>query len=50
VNELAKKLGGGGHKKASGFILPGTVDQKTCTWNGVTYTPDSFIDYIRTLL
>jgi bifunctional oligoribonuclease and PAP phosphatase NrnA len=50
VNELAKKLGGGGHKKASGFTLPGIVDEKICTWNGVMYTPDSFIDYINTLL
>lgn len=27
VAALAKKLGGGGHKKAAGFSLPGTIDE-----------------------
>jgi len=27
VSELAKKMGGGGHKKAAGFTTPGTIEQ-----------------------
>jgi phosphoesterase RecJ-like protein len=27
VSALAKQLGGGGHKKAAGFSLPGTISE-----------------------
>lgn len=49
VNELAKKLGGGGHKKASGFVLEGKIENNVLTWKGKIYTPKDFIESIKTL-
>lgn len=50
VNELAKKLGGGGHKKASGFTLKNAqLQDSVLTWEGKTYDPNEFIGHIRTL-
>lgn len=50
VNLLAKKFGGGGHKKAAGFELQGTISNNTLLWNGEKYTPAEFIHYLTTLL
>lgn len=50
VNELAKKLGGGWHKKASGFTLEWAISGDNFTWNGTTYTQGNFIEYIKNLL
>jgi bifunctional oligoribonuclease and PAP phosphatase NrnA len=50
LNILAQKLGGGGHKKASGFILKWTVNDTTLTWEGKNYTAEEFIEKIRELI
>jgi bifunctional oligoribonuclease and PAP phosphatase NrnA len=49
VNELAKKLGGGGHKKASGCIFEGKIENDIFHWQDKTYTPKSFAQFIKTL-
>ncbi|PIS04910.1 MAG: hypothetical protein COT81_04025 [Candidatus Buchananbacteria bacterium CG10_big_fil_rev_8_21_14_0_10_42_9] len=36
VSELAKLLGGGGHKKAAGFSLPGKITQTQAGWQVVS--------------
>lgn len=50
LNALAQKLGGGGHKKASGFTLVGSVTADTLNWEGKNYTAEEFIEKIRELL
>lgn len=50
LNALAQKLGGGGHKKASGFTLVGSVTANTLNWEGKDYTAEEFIDHITSLV
>tara|TARA_R100000008_G_scaffold86803_1_gene81739 strand:- start:1314 stop:2228 length:915 start_codon:yes stop_codon:yes gene_type:complete len=40
VSEIAKKFGGGGHKKAAGFSLPSTVHVDDVFQNDAHVTPD----------
>lgn len=41
VAELAISLGGGGHKKASGFVMPGKLEEQNGVWRVVSDAPAS---------
>lgn len=47
LNLLAKKFGGGGHKKASGFVLENAhVTADILNWEGKTYSPEEFANFL----
>ena len=50
MNKLAQKIGGGGHKKASGFTLAGAKLTHILEWNGRKYTPQEYITFIQELI
>jgi nanoRNase/pAp phosphatase (c-di-AMP/oligoRNAs hydrolase) len=47
VNEIAKKLGGGGHKKAAGFQISGTILDGKIYIGEMVYTPQQFAQHIQ---
>jgi oligoribonuclease NrnB/cAMP/cGMP phosphodiesterase (DHH superfamily) len=46
---MAKKLGGGGHKKAAGFTLEATLEDNILVWRGQTWSPVEFAKSILSL-
>lgn len=47
VNLLAQKFWGGGHRKASGFVLEWSVTPEVLTWKDKEYTAEEFIEVIK---
>lgn len=47
VNQIAHRFGGGGHKKAAGFRIPGSIVDGQIWLEGKIYTTEEFAKMIH---